>query len=94
MSKTMAQENNKQQFQCSGDCMKCNPLQRQYCAAQMSYDAKQMLNAMQRLLAEMQGTIHELKEKVDAMQGSGANLFNPTTNGEGELFPKEFRKEE
>lgn len=87
-------EKNQQKFRCSGDCMECHPAQRQYCASQWSYDAKQMLHTMQKSLAEMQGTINELKEKVDAMQGSEANLFNPTANGEGELFPKEFKKEE
>lgn len=78
--KTMEQNNQQQQFQCSGDCMKCNPLQRQYCAAQWSLNSMRMLAAMQQSLAAMQGTVDEMRAKLDAIQGSEASLFDPTKN--------------
>lgn len=76
----MEQNNQQQQFQCSGDCMKCNPLQRQYCAAQWSLNSMRMLAAMQQSLAAMQGTVDEMRAKLDAIQGSESSLFDPTKN--------------
>ena len=100
MSKTMAQENNnKQQFQCSGNCLNCQPAQRQYCASQHSFSNMKVLDNMMELLKKMQAdmlvmqdTITEMSAKVEAIQNNEASVFAP--NGEGELFPKEFRKEE
>ena len=74
----MEQNNQQQQFQCSGDCMKCNPMQRQYCAAQWSLNSMRMLAAMQQSLTAMQGTVDGLRAKLDAIQGSEASLFDPT----------------
>lgn len=63
------QENQKgQQFQCTGDCLKCMPIQRQYCASQFTYNTMRMV---ERLTAEVQ----ELKEKVKAMLGNEEMLF-------------------
>ena len=69
--------NEQQQFQCTGDCLKCSPVQRQYCAAQHAYHAMRMLQALTASLQSMTGTIDELKEKVSAIQGNEALLFNP-----------------
>ena len=95
----MAQENNKQQFQCSGNCLNCLPAQRQYCASQHSYSNMKVLDNMTEILKKMQtdmlamqGSIIEMAAKVEAIQSNEASVFAP--NGEGELFPKEFRKEE
>ena len=99
MNKTMAQDNNKQQFQCSGNCLNCQPAQRQYCASQHSYSNMKVLDNMMELLKKMQtdmqamqGSITELAEKVEAVQNNEATVFDP--NMESELFPKEFRKKE
>ena len=99
MSKTMAQENNKQQFQCSGNCLNCLPAQRQYCASQHSYSNMKVLDNMMEILKKMQtdmlamqGSVTELATKVEAIQNSEASVFAP--NGEAELFPKEFKKAE
>ena len=92
MKKTMAQENNKQQFQCTGNCLNCLPAQRQYCASQHSYSNMKVLDNMMELLKKMQDSVTELNEKVDAMQGGEASVFAP--NSEAELFPKEFKKTE
>ena len=40
----------------------------------------------------MQGSIGELSAKIEAIQNGEAAVFDP--NGEGELFPKEFAKDE
>ncbi len=69
--------NEQQQFQCTGDCLKCSPVQRQYCAAQHAYHAMRMLQALTASLQSMTGTIEELAEKVAAIQGNEALLFNP-----------------
>lgn len=67
------------QFKCSGDCLKCHPNQRQYCAAQFTYNSMRMIETMQGTLTTMQGTIDELKLKVEAIQGNEASLFDPTS---------------
>lgn len=61
-------ENN---FKCTGDCLKCHPNQRQYCAAQITYNTMRMIETMQ-------GTIEEMKVKIEAIQGNEASLFDPT----------------
>ena len=49
---------------CSGDCTKCNPMQRAYCAAQMSFLALERVNA--------------LEAKIDKLlAGSDGSVFNP-----------------
>ena len=77
------------QFKCSGDCLNCRKLpnerreQWQYCAAQFTYNSMRMIEAMQGALAAMQGTVDELKEKVDAIQNSEANVFDPSSGVSG-----------
>ena len=72
------QNNQQQQFRCSGDGFKCIPMQRQYCAAQWSYNSMKMMEAMQETLKAMHGTVEELKGKIEAIQGNEAMLFDPT----------------
>lgn len=82
------QEQNRQQniFRCSGDCINCRkqPSERrdqwQYCAAQFTYKSMIMMEAMQDSLSSMQGTIDELRSKIDAIQNNEAGVFDPTTN--------------
>lgn len=97
----MAQENNnkQQQFRCSGDCMNCNPAQRQYCASQHAYSNMKVLDKMMEVLGKiqedmtaMQGTVKEMAAKIEAIQNNEATVFDP--NGETELFPKEFAKKD
>lgn len=75
-----------QQFRCTGDCFRCQPLQRQYCAAQWSYNSMRMLESMQEAIEAMHGTVEELKVKVDAIQGNEASLFDPTGNAAAMTF--------
>lgn len=67
-----------QNFKCSGDCLKCHPMQRQYCAAQFTYNTLRMLENVQGTINVMQGTIEEMKVKIEAIQGNEASLFDPT----------------
>ena len=73
----MEQNNQQNQFRCTGDCFKCQPLQRQYCAAQWSYNSLRMIEKMQETLKSMQGTIAELQTKIEAIQGNESSLFDP-----------------
>lgn len=66
------------QFKCSGDCLRCHPNQRQYCASQFTYNSMLMIEKMQASLSTMQGTIDEMKVKLEAIQGNEASLFDPT----------------
>lgn len=56
---------------CTGNCMACTILQRQYCASQLAY-------SNMRMLEQMQSNIEKLSEKIDAMQNNEAALFDPT----------------
>lgn len=58
------------QFKCIGDCLKCHPVQRQYCAAQKAYDN-------QRLLIDLTGKVEALESRIAAIQGNEARVFNP-----------------
>lgn len=80
----MAQENSQGQFRCSGDCLQCHPNQRQYCAAQFTYNSMRMIEQMQDSLKSMQGTVEELKAKIEAIQGNEAAIFDPSKKADQE----------
>jgi len=97
----MEQNQNQQsgQFRCPGNCLQCLPAQRQYCASQHAYSNMKVLDRMMETLLglkgqieAMQGSIGDLSAKIEAIQNGEAAVFDP--NGEGELFPKEFAKDE
>jgi hypothetical protein len=67
-----------QQFQCTGDCLRCLPVQRQYCAAQHAYSSMMMLKTMQDTLEAMTAKFNELNEKINAIQDNDAMVFNPS----------------
>ena len=75
-------EQKDQAFKCTGDCLKCSLLQRQYCAAQFTYNSMRMVEDLSRAVASLQGTVDGLKEKLDAMQGNEASLFIPVRESE------------
>ena len=90
---------NQQNFRCPGNCLQCLPAQRQYCASQHAYSNMKVLDRMMETLLglkgqieAMQGSIGDLSAKIEAIQNGEAAVFDP--NGEGELFPKEFAKDE
>ena len=67
------------QFKCSGDCLKCTPIQRQYCSSQFTYNSMRMLENLIGDFNKMVGTIEEMKVKIEAIQGNEAMLFDPTS---------------
>ena len=60
------------QFKCSGDCLKCHPNQRAYCAAQFTYNSMRKIDAIG-------DTLEEIKAKLDAIQDNEAHIFDPTS---------------
>lgn len=73
-------QNQEQQFRCTGDCINCNRAQREYCGAQKGYDNWLLLLEMQKTLAAMSGTVEELKHKVAAIQDNEAMVFDPNND--------------
>ena len=75
-----------QGFKCSGDCLNCRKLpnerreQWQYCAAQYTYNSMRMLGDMQKAMETMQGSITELKERIEAIQNNEASIINVGTD--------------
>ena len=82
-------ENDKKQFRCMGDCLNCRAMndrkiQWQYCAAQHAYNSMMMIKTMQESVETINGTIEELRLKIDAIQNSEAVVFNPLGDNEEE----------
>ena len=88
-------------FKCPGNCLQCQPAQRQYCASQHAYSNMMVLDRMMETLLgmknqieTMQGSIYELAAKIEAIQSSEAAVFDPNGQAvESELFPKAFAKD-
>ena len=74
----------KQEFQCTGNCMRCIPAQRTYCASQHAYSNMKVLDNMMGIVVTMQGDIKALSEKIEAIQNSEANIF-PTHEEKSEI---------
>lgn len=66
---------------CSGDCMECSPMQRAFCAAQMSRIAIDRIDAMQE-------AFERIENKVDALINDNGGVFNPLGE-EKEVVTKE-----
>ena len=62
---------------CSGDCMKCNYLQRTLCASQMSLYNMRMLAGMEQELTILKNITRRLDDKLQALQNNEALLFEP-----------------
>ena len=67
------------QFKCTGDCLQCSIVQRQYCACQHAYNTLRMVQAMQDALNVMEDTMEGLTAKLAAIQDNEAHVFNPAT---------------
>lgn len=92
----MPQEN-KQQFQCSGNCLNCIPQQRAYCASQHSYSNMRVLDKVMEIITDMkeqirvmQGEVKEMTLKIEAIQNSEADIFDPNSEyiESPDLFPR------
>lgn len=76
----------KQQFQCTGNCLNCIPNQRAYCASQHAYSNMRVLDKVMETLTEMreqisamQGEVKEMAARIEAIQYSDGDIFDPTT---------------
>ena len=72
-----------QVFKCCGDCYSClkeNEIKRRnqwhYCAAQKAYDTMRMIEDMQKTLKSMNGTVEELKAKIEAIQNNEVCVYS------------------
>ncbi len=70
-------QNEQKQFRCTGDCLNCNRVQREYCASQKSLENQRILVSMQDTINVMAGTIEQLNEKISAIQDNEAEAFAP-----------------
>lgn len=74
------EKNQEKQFQCTGDCLKCSPVQRQYCSSQIAYNN---LKALERL----EVCVEDISKKIEMMEIEDAPLINPmketTQEGDG-----------
>ena len=59
------------QTKCTGNCMACTILQRQYCASQLAY-------SNMRMLEQLQKEIVDIEKKIEAIQSNEGTLFYPT----------------
>lgn len=70
----MAQQEQKQQFQCTGDCLNCIPVQRQYCAAQNAYNNMRALERIERRMATIEEHFVDISKKILSEE---TRVFNP-----------------
>ena len=78
----MAEQNQNQQFKCSGNCLNCLPAQRAYCASQHAYSNMKVLDAMMSVVLHMEMDIKALADKIEAMQNNEATIFDPNAEPE------------
>ena len=80
-------------FKCSGNCLNCQPAQRAYCASQHAYSNMKVLDSMMGIIIAMQGTIDEMKVKIEALQNNEADLFNPSEEEKSEITNSSISQE-
>lgn len=58
---------------CTGNCMNCSVIQRQFCSSQIAYNNMKVLESIVKELSDM-------KEKVEQMQNEESVLISPTAD--------------
>ena len=81
------QNQQQQQFRCTGDCLTCRAIndrktQWQYCAAQFSYNALRMMQQVLETVNVIADDVVDLKDKISAIQNSEAMVFDPNAQPE------------
>ena len=71
-----------QTSQCTGNCMGCTIMQRQYCASQIAYNNMRMMEDVFADIEKMMTSIGELKAKIEAIQNNEGTLINPLDSEE------------
>lgn len=68
-------------IKCTGDCLKCSQVQRQYCSSQIGYNNMNLLSdlieSVDEMKKDMRAEIDALSKKIDAIQSSESELINP-----------------
>ena len=94
------QQNGQPATSCTGDCRRCFPMQRAYCASQLSLNNMRVLDNVMRELLSMKENlalldtgVKNLNEKVDAITNSEGLLISPDSQAQepsaGTLFSEE-----
>lgn len=72
----MAQtQQEQQQFRCTGDCLNCIPVQRQYCAAQNAYNNMRALERIEQHITTIEQHFANISQKMQ--QSEETQVFNP-----------------
>ena len=90
----MAENKNQQpKFQCSGDCLKCLPAQRQYCASQHAYSNMKVLDVLVEMIKQTAKELEDIRKdvaaisvKIESILSNEESVFNPseeTQSGSG-----------
>ena len=78
-------DNEQKQFQCTGDCLRCMAVQRQYCASQHSYNNMRMIERMQESINALSASMEELKEMIRALpEGMVLSVALEKEGGDGD----------
>jgi len=59
---------------CTGNCMNCAMIQRQFCASQLAYNNMKVLDVVAAELKALKETVEKMKHDDEAV------LFNPSDN--------------
>jgi hypothetical protein len=70
-------DKNEQKFECTGDCLKCLAVQRQYCASQNAYNTMRMVQDLTHAIDDVTITVEQLRDRINAIQDNEALLFAP-----------------
>ena len=63
---------------CTGDCMKCPPFQRQYCASQIAYNNMGLVSSLVELVKSLSDDVKTLSKKIETQESH--ELINPIEN--------------
>ena len=65
---------------CTGDCRRCFPMQRAYCASQIGYNNMKILESLFQSVASMSSEMKNLSKRIESITNSEEMLFNPSEN--------------
>lgn len=71
-----------EQFQCTGDCLRCSKEQRAYCACQHTYNSMRVMERLAQRMTVIEDHFREVKEMVEAIRDNEAMVFDPSEAAE------------
>ena len=69
---------------CTGDCRRCFPMQRAYCASQIAYNNMKLLEALMQSLNVQSQDVQNLSKKIEAITNSEMMLIEPAGKSQEE----------